>query len=55
MARSQGVAAEGPIKTKTELLAAMKRGVEIVKSGKPYFIDVHVAPGYANILVSRHD
>jgi len=55
MARSQGIDAKGPIKTKTELLAAMKHGVEIVKGGKPYFIDVHVAPGYANIIVSRHD
>ncbi|MFN4283393.1 MAG: thiamine pyrophosphate-binding protein [Alphaproteobacteria bacterium] len=55
MARSQGVEAEGPIKTKTELLAAMKRGVAQVKAGKPYFLDVHVAPGYANIIVARHD
>lgn len=55
MARSQGVEAEGPVKTKTELLAAMKRGIEIVASGRPYFIDAHVAPGYANIIVSRHD
>ena len=55
MARSQGVEAEGPIKTKSELLAAMKRGVAKVKAGKPYFLDVHVAPGYANIIVARHD
>jgi hypothetical protein len=35
-------------------MAAIRKGIEVVKSGKPFFIDATVEPGYANILLSRH-
>lgn len=53
MARAQGVEAEGPVQTIEELEAAIRRGLEVVRSGKPYFIDAHVTPGYANPPLSR--
>jgi thiamine pyrophosphate-dependent acetolactate synthase large subunit-like protein len=53
LARAQGVDAEGPIKTVPELEQAIERGLAAVKAGKPYLIDVHVAPGYASAPLSR--
>lgn len=53
LARGQGVEAEGPIKTVPDLEAAIRRGLEVVKSGRPYFIDAHVIPGYASPPLSR--
>ena len=53
MARCQGVEAEGPIKTVAELEEALKRGLAAVRAGKPYLLDVHVTPGYANPPLSR--
>lgn len=53
MARAQGVAAEGPVKTIAELESAIRKGLEVVRSGKPYLIDAHVTPGYANPPLSR--
>lgn len=53
MARGQGVEAEGPVKTVPDLEAAIKRGLEVVKAGRPYFIDAHVIPGYASPPLSR--
>ena len=53
LARAQGLASEGPIETVAELEQAIERGLAMVKSGKPYLIDAHVAPGYANEPLSR--
>ncbi|MGU3495450.1 thiamine pyrophosphate-binding protein [Xanthobacteraceae bacterium A53D] len=53
MARAQGVEAEGPVKTIADLEAAIRKGLEVVRSGKPYFIDAHVTPGYSNPPLSR--
>jgi acetolactate synthase I/II/III large subunit len=44
MAESYGVASEGPIEDPSLLAAALSRGVESVKSGKPYLIDVITQP-----------
>ncbi len=53
MARGQGVEAEGPVTGIAELEAAIQRGLNAVRSGKPYLIDAHVTPGYANPPLSR--
>lgn len=53
LARAQGVEAEGPVKTVAELEAAIERGLAAVAAGKPYVIDAHVKPGYANPPLSR--
>ena len=44
MAESYGVASEGPIEDPSLLAAALNRGVESVKDGKPYLIDVITQP-----------
>lgn len=43
IARGQGVEGEGPVKTVPALLNAIRHGIEVVKQGRPYFIDAHVA------------
>jgi thiamine pyrophosphate-dependent acetolactate synthase large subunit-like protein len=53
MARGQGVEAEGPVQNVPDLEAAIRRGLAAVKAGRPYFIDAHVTPGYANPPLSR--
>jgi len=53
LARSQGVDAEGPVKTVPDLERAIERGLKTVLAGKPYLIDAHVTPGYANKPLSR--
>lgn len=53
IARAQGIEAEGPVKTVAELEAAIARGLAAVAAGRPYFIDAHVAPGYASPPLSR--
>lgn len=54
IARAQGVEGEpGPVTTATELEAAIRRGLDVVKAGRPYFIDAHVAVGYASAPLSR--
>jgi acetolactate synthase I/II/III large subunit len=40
MAQSMGVRAEGPIADPKDLGAAIRRGIEVVKGGEPYLIDV---------------
>ncbi|MBT8476339.1 MAG: thiamine pyrophosphate-binding protein [Rhodobacteraceae bacterium] len=40
MAKSMGVWSEGPIERPEDIAAAVKRGLEVVKSGKPALIDV---------------
>jgi thiamine pyrophosphate-dependent acetolactate synthase large subunit-like protein len=42
IANGQGVEGEGPIKTVPTLLDAIRRGLDIVRQGRPYFIDAHV-------------
>lgn len=42
MSRAQGVEAEGPITTHVELEAAISRGLQAARAGRPYLIDVLV-------------
>ena len=42
LAKAQGVEGEGPVKTKSELLSAIRHGLATSESGRPYFIDVQV-------------
>ena len=35
------------------ILDAIRRGPDVVSSGKPYLIDADVTPGYANPPLSR--
>jgi acetolactate synthase I/II/III large subunit len=44
MAAGYGMSAEGPISDPTKLVAALKRGVDSVKHGEPYLIDVITQP-----------
>ncbi len=44
LAQGYGMAAEGPITDPSKLLAALKRGVDSVKRGAPYLIDVITQP-----------
>jgi acetolactate synthase-1/2/3 large subunit len=44
MAAGYGMASEGPISDPTKLAATLKRGVESVKRGEPYLIDVITQP-----------
>ena len=44
LAQSMGVRAEGPISDPKELAAAIRRGIEAVKSGEPYLIDTVTQP-----------
>ena len=46
LARSQGVAAERRVTTVPALEEAIVRGLNILRSGQPYLIDVVVKPGY---------
>ncbi|WP_210235465.1 MULTISPECIES: thiamine pyrophosphate-binding protein [unclassified Mesorhizobium] len=47
MARSQGVQAEGPVETIEDLESAIARGLDAVREGRPYLIDVLVGATYA--------
>jgi thiamine pyrophosphate-dependent acetolactate synthase large subunit-like protein len=53
LARSQGVEAEGPVRTVPELEEAIRRGLSVVSSGKPYLIDAYVTPGYSSPPLAR--
>jgi acetolactate synthase I/II/III large subunit len=44
MAKSMGVEAEGPISDPAALGPAIRRGIEVVKRGNPYLIDVITQP-----------
>ena len=44
MAAGYGMAGEGPITDPAKLSAALKRGVDSVKRGEPYMIDVITQP-----------
>ena len=44
LAKSMGVGASGPIADPKELGAAIRRGVQVVKRGEPYLIDVVTQP-----------
>jgi len=44
LARSMGVHAEGPITDPKDLAGAIRRGLEVVKKGEPYLIDVVTQP-----------
>ena len=44
MAAGYGMAGEGPLSDPTKLSAALKRGVDSVKRGEPYMIDVITQP-----------
>lgn len=53
MARAQGIAGEGPVTSIAALENAILKGFEEVDQGRSYFIDVHVATGYANPPLTR--
>ena len=40
LAQAMGVEAEGPISNPNDLGAAIRRGIDAVKQGRPYLIDV---------------
>jgi thiamine pyrophosphate-dependent acetolactate synthase large subunit-like protein len=44
LAQGLGVEAEGPINDPKDLAAAIRRGVQAVKSGRPYLIDAVTQP-----------
>ncbi len=44
LAQSMGVQAEGPVNDPTQLAAAIRRGIQVVKSGEPYLIDTITQP-----------
>jgi thiamine pyrophosphate-dependent acetolactate synthase large subunit-like protein len=44
MAQSMGVAASGPITDPKDLAGAIRRGLQVVKKGEPYLIDVVTQP-----------
>ncbi len=44
LAKSMGVQAEGPISDPSQLSAAIRRGIDVVKGGDPYLIDVVTQP-----------
>jgi acetolactate synthase I/II/III large subunit len=44
LAKSMGVQAEGPISDPKDLSAAIRRGIDVVKGGDPYLIDVITQP-----------
>jgi hypothetical protein len=44
MGEAYGVESEGPISDPSKLMAALKRGVDTVKDGRPYLIDVLTQP-----------
>ena len=52
-ARSQGVAAAGPVETAGELPEALDAAIAAVESGKPFLLDVVVQPGYSAPMVTR--
>ena len=45
-----GVEAAGPIDSIKELEAAFARGIEMVRGGKPFLVDVHIDPGHGREL-----
>jgi thiamine pyrophosphate-dependent acetolactate synthase large subunit-like protein len=44
LAQSMGMRAEGPIADPRDLSAALRRGIDVVKRGEPYLIDVVTQP-----------
>ena len=50
LAEAQGLLGIGPVQNATDLAAAMRRGVEHVRSGGPCLIDVHIDPGHGRHL-----
>jgi thiamine pyrophosphate-dependent acetolactate synthase large subunit-like protein len=53
LARGQGVDAAGPITKVADLRPALEQAIKAVEEGRPYLLDVVVAPGYASLLVVR--
>lgn len=52
-ARAQGLAASGPITKAGDLAGALEEAISAVEAGEPYFLDVHVKPGYSSPMVTR--
>jgi thiamine pyrophosphate-dependent acetolactate synthase large subunit-like protein len=52
LARGQGAAGIGPVKTTTDLIAALRDGAEQVRNGATCVIDVHVKPEYSRAMSS---
>ncbi len=55
VAAGHGVEGEGPVTNVADLEAAIRRGLEVVKAGRPYLINAHVIPGYASPPLARGD
>ena len=53
LAKAQGVMSEGPVTDLLDLENALRRGLEVVRAGQPYLIDVHVKPEYTSAPLSR--
>jgi thiamine pyrophosphate-dependent acetolactate synthase large subunit-like protein len=52
LARGQGAIGIGPVKTTTELVAALREGVEKTHNGAVCVIDVHVTAEYSRAMSS---
>ncbi|MEW5424804.1 thiamine pyrophosphate-binding protein [Amorphus sp. 3PC139-8] len=52
VARAQGIEGIGPVWTAGELVDAVKKGVALVKQGRPVVIDARVKPGYNPNMVA---
>lgn len=46
LAEGQGVGARGPVTRLETLEDALKAGVEAIRSGRPFVVDVHIDPGH---------
>jgi thiamine pyrophosphate-dependent acetolactate synthase large subunit-like protein len=53
LARGQGVEAAGPVTKVADLRPALEKAIKAVEEGRPYLLDVVVAPGYASLLMVR--
>jgi thiamine pyrophosphate-dependent acetolactate synthase large subunit-like protein len=53
IAKGQGVEASGPVTRANQVAEALERAINVVESGAPYLMDLHVVPGYAAPLLTR--
>ena len=45
-----GIESVGPIVSVDDLKAALAQGVEVVRGGKPFLVDVHIDPRHGRAL-----
>ena len=53
IAKGQGVEASGPVTRANQVAEGLERAINVVESGAPYLMDLHVVPGYAAPLLTR--